>query len=521
MTDRRILVAEPLGEPGLDLLQQKAQVDLRLNLTSSDLATIIPSYHALIVRSSTRVDAALLQAGRNLIVVGRAGVGVDNIDVEAATRCGITVVNAPTTNIIAAAEQTIALMFALARQIPSADHSVRARQWQRERFVGVELVGKQLGLIGLGRVGGEVARRAVGLGMQVVAFDPYVSTERAQQWQVKLVSFPELLASSDFISLHAPLTRETRTLLGAEEFALIKPGARLVNAARGALVDEDALLDALDSGRLAGAALDVFAHEPPDNARLLEHSHVVLTPHIGGSTQESQQRVAVEIAGEVLAVLEGRPARFAVNAPLVPPALAPLLPPYIDLAERLGRFYLQWVGGPLESLEIEYAGSLASEETAVLTAAAIKGLLEPIHEDRVNLVNAARVAQMHGLKVSERKVQDATRFDNVIGLRGARRVAGTVLQDQPHIVQLDGYWVDFVAAGHLLLLHHRDRPGMIGRIGTLLGSADINIAAMQVARETPRGEAIMVLSLDDAVPPAVFDTLRQVPDIAWVKALQI
>jgi D-3-phosphoglycerate dehydrogenase len=210
-----------------------------------------------------------------------------------------------------------------------------------------------------------------------------------------------------------------------------------------------------------------------------------------------------------------------VNAPLVPPALAPLLPPFIDLAERLGRFYLQWVGGPLEALEIEYAGSLASEETAVLTAAVIKGLLEPIHEDRVNLVNATRVAQMHGLKVAERKVQDAARFENVIGLRGARRVAGTVLQDQPHIVQLDGYWVDFVAAGHLLLLRHRDRPGMIGKIGTLLGSADINIAAMQVAREAPRGEAIMVLSLDDAVPPSVFETLRQVPDIAWVKALQV
>lgn len=521
MTDWRILVAERLGEPGLDLLQQKAQVDLRLNLSPSELAATIPSYHALIVRSSTRVDAALLQAGRNLVVVGRAGVGVDNIDVEAATRCGIAVVNAPTTNTIAAGEQTIALMFALARQIPLADHSVRARQWQRERFSGVELVGKRLGLIGLGRVGGEVARRAVGLGMEVVAYDPYVSTERAQQWQVKLISFPELLASSDFISLHAPLTRETKTLLGAKEFASIKPGARLINAARGALVDEDALLDALDGGRLAGAALDVFAHEPPDNARLLEHPRVVLTPHIGGSTQESQQRVALEIAGEVLAVLEGRPARFAVNAPLVPPALAPLLPPFIDLAERLGRFYLQWVGGPLESLEIEYTGSLASEETAVLTAAVIKGLLEPIHEDRVNLVNAARVAQMHGLKVSERKVQDTTRFDNVIGLRGARRVAGTVLQDQPHIVQLDDYWVDFVATGQLLLLRHRDRPGMIGKIGTLLGSADVNIAAMQVARNAPRGEAIMVLSLDDAVPPAVFETVRQVPDIAWVKALQI
>ncbi len=521
MDEWNILVAEQIGEPGLERLAQKAQVDIRLNLSSSDLRAVIPSYHALIVRSSTRVDETLLQQGKNLLVVGRAGVGVDNVDVDAATRRGITVVNAPTTNIVAAAEHTVALMFALARQVPLADRSVRAKHWQREHFVGVELVGKQLGLLGLGRVGSEVARRAVGLGMQVVAFDPYVSSERAQQLKVKLVSFGDLLASSDFISLHAPLTRETKSLLGPDEFATMKPGARLVNAARGALVDEAALLDALDSGQLAGAALDVFSHEPPDNPRLLDHPRVVLTPHIGGSTEESQQRVAVEIAEQVLAVLQGHPARFAVNAPLVSQSLEPHLPPFIELAERLGRFYLQWVGGPLEAIEIEYAGRLAAEETAVLTAAVIKGLLEPIHEDRVNLINAMRVAQMHGLKISERKTQDATRFENLMVLRGRRRVAGTVLQDQLHVVQLDGYWVDFVPAGHLLLLRHRDRPGMIGKIGTLLGNADINIAAMQVARDAPRGEAIMVLSLDDAIPTDTFETLCHVPDIEWAKVLQI
>ncbi len=521
MNEWNVLVAEPIGEPGLERLAKKARVDIRLNLSASDLRAIIPPYQALIVRSATRVDESLLQAGRNLLVVGRAGVGVDNVDVDAATRRGITVVNAPTTNTIAAAEHTVALMFALARHVPLADKSVRARQWQRERFIGVELVGKQLGLVGLGRVGGEVARRGVGLGMRVVAFDPYVAPERARQLQIQLASFDDLLASSDFISLHAPLTRETKTLLGPDEFARMKPGARLVNAARGALVDEASLLQALDSGRLAGAALDVFTQEPPDNALLLDHPRVVLTPHIGGSTEESRERVAVEIADQVLAVLQGQPARFAVNAPLVSKGLEPHLPPFIELAERLGRFYLQWVGGPLEAIEIEYAGRLAAEETAVLTAAVIKGLLEPIHEDRVNMINAMRVAQMHGLKISERKTQAAARFEDLVVLRGKRRVAGTVLQEQPHIVQLDGYWVDFVPAGHLLLLRHRDRPGMIGKIGTLLGSADINIAAMQVARDAPRGEAIMVLSLDDAIPPATFETLRQVPDIEWAKALQI
>ena len=520
-TPPRILVAEPLGEEGLELLQQRAQVDVRLRLPVSELEVLLPSYQALIVRSSIKVTESLLQAGQNLVVVGRAGVGVDNIDLQAATRRGITVVNAPTTNIVAAAEHTVALMYALARKIPQADASLRVGQWQREKFVGVELVGKRLGLVGLGRVGSEVARRATGLGMQVVAFDPYISAERAQAMQVELVSFEELLRTADFVSLHTPVTRETKKLIGPREFEMMKPGARLLNVARGALIDHEALFAALDAGKLAGAALDVFEHEPPDDERLRQDARIVITPHIGGSTEESQVRVGLEIAGEVLAVLEGRPARFAVNAPLVPPSLAPKLPPYIELAERLGRFYIQWVGGPLDAIEIEYAGSLAEEETGVLTAAVIKGLLEPIHEDRVNLVNAQLVAQMHGLQVSERKTRGAARFENLVSLKGARRVMGTVLQNQPHVVQLDGYWVDFVPEGYLLLIRHRDRPGMIGRVGTFLGNADINIASMQVARDAPRGEAIMVLNVDDPVPAPVFENMLSESDVEWAKVLQL
>jgi D-3-phosphoglycerate dehydrogenase len=517
----RILIAEPLGKEGLDLLQQKAMVDVRLRLSPSELEIAIPSYHALIVRSGTLVTDALLAAGRELVAVGRAGVGVDNIDVEAATRRGVIVVNAPTTNIIAAAEHTIALLCALARQIPQADRAVRARQWQREKFTGVELVGKRLGLVGLGRVGSEVARRAQGLGMEVVMYDPYVPLERAQQLGVRPVTFNELLSSCDFISLHTPLTSETRRLFGAREFGSMKRGARVINSARGALVDEAALLDALDAGLVAGAALDVFEHEPPENTRLLEHDRVVLTPHIGGSTEESQARVSIQIAEEVLAALEGQPTRFAVNAPFVPPSLARVLVPYLTLAERLGSFYIQWVGGPLGAVEIEYAGAIASEDTLILSAALIKGLLEPIHADRVNLINAQAVAQAYGLKVVERKTREVSRYENLISVNGARRMAGTVLQDQPHIVQLDGKWVDFVAAGYLLLTRHHDRPGMIGAVGTLLGSADINIASMVVARDTPRGEAIMVLSLDDPLPPPVFEQLRAQDDIEWVKLLQL
>jgi D-3-phosphoglycerate dehydrogenase len=321
--------------------------------------------------------------------------------------------------------------------------------------------------------------------------------------------------------VHYKLGPRSVGLVGAAELSLMKRSAFLVNTSRGPIVDSAALLAALRSGSIAGAALDVYDREPPDNERLLRHEQVVLTPHIGGSTEESKTRVSVEIAEEVLAVLEGRPARFAVNAPLVPSSLAPVLHPYLDLAERLGRFYIQWVGGPLGSIEIEYAGAIAAEDTRVLTAALIKGLLESIHETRVNLVNAQLVAEMHGLKVAERKTREVSRYENLIGLKGARRVVGTVLQSQPHIVQLDGYWIDFVPQGYLLLTRHRDRPGMIGKVGTLLGTEDINIASMQVARDAPRGEAIMVLTLDDPVPTPAFDKLRSELDIQWAKVLKL
>jgi D-3-phosphoglycerate dehydrogenase len=517
----RILVAEPLGKEGLNLLEAEAAVDVRLHASPAELAAMLPAYHALIVRSGTLVTADLLAAGRELIVVGRAGVGVDNIDVAAATRCGVIVVNAPTTNTIAAAEHTIALLGALARKIPQADRAVRARQWKRDQFVGVELAGKRLGLIGLGRVGSQVARRAVGLGMDVVVYDPYVPAERAQQLGVRLIALDELLASSDFVSLHTPLTAETRGLVNAQTLKKMKRGARLVNVGRGALVDEDALLEALDSGVLSGAALDVFEQEPPGNSRLLEHEKVVLTPHIGGSTEEAQRRVSLEIAEEVLTVLKGKPARFAVNAPLVPANLAPLLVPYLDLAERLGRFYIQWVDGPLDAVEIGYAGSIAAEDTTILTAAVIKGLLEPIHAERVNLINALAVAKDHGLNVSERKTHAVSRPENQITVTGARRVSGTLLEGRPHIVELDGKWVDFIPADHLLLIRHQDRPGMIGAVGALLGAADINIASMVVARDAPRGDAIMVLSLDDPVPVSIVEQLQRLPNIPWVKALDL
>jgi D-3-phosphoglycerate dehydrogenase len=330
-----------------------------------------------------------------------------------------------------------------------------------------------------------------------------------------------VLATSDFVSLHAPVTKETKRLLGADEFAKFKKGARLVNAARGALLDENALVDALEAGQLAGAALDVFESEPPKNARLLSHKAIVVTPHIGGSTAEAATRVSLEVAGEVLMVLEGKPARFAVNAPILSPALAQKLDPYFALAERLGRFFTKWVGGPLGKIEVEYAGRIAAEDTAVLTAAIIKGLLEPVVETRVNLVNAPLLAQVYGLDISERKTRESARYADTITITGERRVSGTLLHDEPHIVQLDGNWVDFVPQGYVMLTRHRDRPGMIGKVGTLLGAADVNIASMQVARDGPRGEAIMVLNLDDPVPADVMATIHKELDIQWSKVLDL
>lgn len=527
----RILIADKLDQEGIALLAPHAELVNRPNIAPEELLQVIHEMDGLIVRSRTHVTPEVIRAGTadegRLRVVGRAGVGVDNIDVHAATQAGVTVVNAPTGNTVAAAEHTVALLMALARHVPEADRSVRAGHWLRSRFMGVEVRDKRLGLLGLGRIASLVAARAQGLGMDVVAYDPYVSLEYAEHLGVRLIDYQELIRTADFMSVHMPLTDQTRHMLGRAEFRSCKPGVRIINCARGGIIDEVALYDALEAGLVAGAALDVFAQEPPTENPLLNHPLVVLTPHIAGSTHEAQQQVAIDVAEQVLNVLSDQPARYAINTPIIPPKDLEFLLPFIDLAERMGRFLTQFEPGLLGLMELTAHGPVADFDLSYLQASALKGLLDGVVNERINLVNARLIARQRGLSLSERRLRHHTeRYENMLTLKVAdgerqRLVRGSVLQGEPHIVSIDDLWVDFIAAGNFLLTWHHDRPGIIGRIGTLLGENDINIAYMHVGRRTPRGEAIMVLALDEPIPAELFPQIVDIPHNYWVKTVEL
>ncbi len=527
----KVLVSDQLSDTGLAPLQnaEGIEVVVQTDLTPAQLLVEIPQYHALLVRSSTQVTADVLTAGKRLLVVARAGVGVDNIDLSAATQAGVIVVNAPTGNVVAAAEHTVAMLMALARNIPQADHHVRQGQWKRNQFLGVEVRGKILGTVGLGRVAQEVVERANGLGMHVVAHDPYVTADYAAQRRVTLMDLDALLAEADFITFHVPLNESTRHMIDRTQFARMKRGVRILNVARGGVIDEDALAEAIESGHVAGAALDVFEEEPLGaDSPLRRLSQVVLTPHLGGSTVEAQEKVAVDVAVQVLDVLEGRPARYAVNAPILPPKALDFLIPYIDLAERMGRFLRQLEGQGIDRLEVTAHGSLAEYNIDYIVAAAIKGILSNVVEDRVNMINARLLAERRSMEVMERKIHhhQHDHYDNMLTLRIScgdeqRTVRGAVLYDVPTLVAIDDLWVEFPAEGHLLLTSHRDRPGIIGRVGTLLGQSDVNISFMHVGRRSPRGESIMVLGTDEAIPDAVETEFSMMDDIRWIKAVYL
>jgi D-3-phosphoglycerate dehydrogenase / 2-oxoglutarate reductase len=480
------------------------------------------------VRSETRVTADLLERAPNLRVIGRAGAGVDTIDVDAATRRGVVVVNAPGGNAVAAAEHSLALMFALARRVAAADASMKHGEWRRSAYVGTELTGKTLGLVGLGRVGSEVARRALGLDMRVLVFDPYVPDEHARHLGLEPMDLEPLLQASDFVSLHVPLTETTRNLINASRLACMRPSAFLINCARGGLVDEAALLSALDEGRLAGAGVDVFPREPvaPDDP-LPRHPRVIATPHLGASTVEAQAQVAVQVAEEVLAVLQGRPTQFAVNAPSLRAEDAEFLKPYVDLVRMLGKLATQLADGRMRSVEVAYRGEVAERNVTVLTAAAVQGLLEPISDMPVNLVNARLFAQQRGLEIVETKSSTPEQYMSLVRITlhtgdGSSSVAGVISDGRANVVQIDEYELHLPPTrGYLLVTRHVDRPGMIGLVGTLLGEADINISSMQVGRRTPRGRALMLLSVDEPVPPPVVDRIRQAANIETIKVIKL
>jgi D-3-phosphoglycerate dehydrogenase len=524
----RILVTEPLAEEGLQLLRRQAQVDVRLGLSAQELAVVIGAYDGLVVRSSTQVTEEVIAAAARLRVIGRAGTGVDNIDLPAATRKGIVVVNAPYGNTVAVAEHTLAMLLALVRRIPFADAALRQGHWDKGCYQGVQVRGKVLGLIGLGRVGTAVARRALGLEMKVIAYDPFVTPERAAQLGVQWVPFDDLLRSADFVSLHLPGHEQNRGLIGARELALMKPTAYLINCARGNLVDEEALCQALEEGRLAGAALDVFAQEPLLNNRLLRSDRVILTPHVAGSTVEAQRDTAVEVAEQVLEVLAGRMPRYPVNAPALAGEELERLQPYLDLAQRLGSFYAQWQADHLQSLEVACGSEVARQRMDLLVSAALVGLLARSSEEAVNWVNAPLVAQERGIAFAGQyePLGSAGGWSDWVELRlcsaGQRHtITGAVLRGEPHIVQIDGYWLDFVARGLLLVSEHIEQPGILGRMGTVLGNAGINIHFVQVGRRERGGPGVLVLGLDDPLPPEVLAQVMALPSIrsAWMVRL--
>jgi len=521
---KKVLVLDNIAQAGVEILKKEGfDVDVKSDLSPEELLAIIGQYSAMAVRSKTKVTRAVLEAGQYLQVVGRAGVGVDNIDIQAATERGVIVVNAPTGNNIAAAEHTVALMMAMARNIPEGDASLKAGEWKKAKLVGIEVRNKVLGIIGLGKIGTLVAKRAKGLDMEVISYDPYVTPEHAEKLGVRLVDMNTLLAESDFITVHTPLTANTKGLIGAKQLSKVKKGVRLLNVARGGIIDEAALLAALDDGRVAGAAIDVFSKEPPLDNPLVKHEKVICTPHLGASTKEAQINVAVDVAEQIVDVLQGRPARYALNAPRILPEELSMLAPYMTLAEKLGSFFTQMTG-ELKSgkIELTFAGEIAQHDTTPLRAAAIKGLLEPVSSEQVNLVNAALVAQNHGLSIVEQKTTAIQNFANLITIKvGDNQVSGTTLEGEPRIVQINPYWVDVVPSGYLFLSDHLDRPGIIGAVGTILGNANINISFMQVGRITARGKAIMVLNVDEPLPPEVIDQLLTIPDIYTAKMVKM
>ncbi len=509
----KILVVEPLAEEGLELLRRHHEVDERLGLPREEILAILPGYDALVVRSQVKADAEMIAAGTRLVVIGRAGVGVDNVDLEAATRAGITVVNAPTGNTVAAAELSIALLFALARKVAAADASMRRGEWKRSQFTGIELRGKTLGIVGLGKIGQAIAARARAMQMTVIASDPFVTPEQAATLGVELVSFDEVVARADAITVHVPKTKATTGLLNAAAFERMKPGVMLLNVARGGIIDEADLAAALRSGRVAGAGIDVYTAEPPTGNPLLDAPNTVLTPHLGASTEEAQIAVAEEVAEQILDVLDGRPARYAVNAPLLTPETAKAIAPYLPLAETMGQFAAQMVPTAPRTLTIEIAGEPAAYDASPLVAAVLRGLLEATTEERVNLINAGTLAKARGITVVERKTPDAGAFSSLLTVTaeaegGSSTVAGTVAGGESRLVRLGAHAMDLAPAAHMLITSHRDRPGTVGRVGAILGQADVNISSMTLARSAPRAEAFMVLALDDAPPAAVIEALR-------------
>lgn len=525
----KVLVADPLSEDGLAPLYQADgfEVVVATNLSKEALLEKMKDVDALLVRSQTQVTAEVIESGERLKVIGRAGVGVDNIDLKAATENGVIVVNAPNGNINSAAEHTIAMLMSLARNIPQAYHSLKNGKWDRKSYIGVELKGKTLGIIGLGRIGTEVARRAKGERMNVIAYDPFLTEEKAENLGIGYATFEEVLQTADFITVHTPLLKETRHMINKDAFAMMKDNVRIINCARGGVIDEDALYDAIVSGKVAGAAIDVFEEEPAVGHKLLELDQVIATPHLGASTIEAQENVAIDVSEDVVNILTGGLATHPVNMPSVPQEVLKKIEPYFNLAEKLGVFLSHIADKGIEEFNVYYAGELSANDVAPITRNAVKGFLSYHLGSRVNDVNAAYLAEKRGIVVHEQKTSKTRGFTNLLTVEvktktTTHQVVGTLLNGLgARIVKVDDYTMDVIPEGHLIMIHHKDQPGAIGKVGTLLAENGINIATMQVGRAEVGGKAIMMLTVDKPLEQEKLSAITEVKDIYQATAIDL
>ncbi|KJD44938.1 phosphoglycerate dehydrogenase [Paenibacillus terrae] len=519
----KVLVSDPISDLGIQQLMDAddVTVDKNTGLSEDELVQIIGDYDALLVRSQTRVTERIMTAGKNLKVVGRAGVGVDNIDLEAATQRGIIVINAPDGNTITTCEHTFAMMMALARHIPQAYAKTISGTWDRKTFLGVELRNKTLGVLGMGRIGSEVAKRAKAFGMSILGYDPFLTEERAEKLGIKLASVDEIIRNADFMTVHTPLTPETKHMIARPQFEVMKKGMRIINCARGGVVDEMALVEAIDEGIVAGAAFDVFESEPPaQDHPFLSHPKIIVTPHLGASTVEAQENVAIDVSEQVLHILRDEPFKNAVNMPPVPSNVMTQLQPYFSLGEKLGSFAAQVTNQAVREIQVDYAGDLSSVDTQPLTRYILKGVLSRHLGSDVNIVNSVHLAKTRDIHLVVSQAPATKGFTNLITVTlktqsgEEQRVAGTLLAGYgERIVRLNQFLVDVAPEAHFLLISHNDKPGIIGRVGTLLGENSVNIASMQVGRKIVGGEAIMILTVDKAVPKDVLIQLVGLPEL--------
>ncbi len=522
METLRVLLSDKLSDQGVEVLRKTAglQVDIKIGLSPAQLAAIIEPYHALIIRSSTRVTREVIERAHSLKVIGRAGVGVDNVDLEAATRRGIVVMNSPSGNSVTTAEHAITMMMALARHIPAADLSTKCGKWERDKFIGTEVCGKTLGVVGLGNIGRIVADRAIGLKMKVLGYDPILTAGAADRLGIQLVSLTELYQRADFITVHTPLTDETRGMIGDAAIALMKPGVRIINCARGGIVDETALVKALKSGKVAGAALDVFVEEPPSpDHPLLKFPNVITTSHLGAATGEAQVQVAIDIANQVVDFLLNGAIRQAVNIPTLTAKELEVLGPHLNLGEKLGRLAAQIIREAPSQVTVELGGEAANLNAEPITAAVLKGLLSHFLDETLNYVNAPYIARERGIQVVETRAREATDYVNTLTLTvrtpsDTHEVAGALIGNRAlRIIRIDGFRVEAVPEGHFILCRNGDVPGVVGAVGTLLGRNNVNIAGLALGRDHSGGMAINLVHVDSPPPQSVLEELRALPAI--------